>query len=180
MTQVQRRVITALAAFAFLAAAGHLAAQSLEVLESSGFVEVKLASVGWRQAVVGRQVPAGSTLTAWLDAAAKLQYAGSTMTMTPLTHARIISIADGVVTVELLAGGISFESEGNAVFEIRVRGMTLRVEGGAADITVSEVLVKSGTAMLSGAQDAPVSIPAGTAVSLVERAKGPVFAGQAR
>jgi len=68
---------------ALLSAASCLNAQEqvLEVQQTSGFAEALLENLGWRQAVIGRQLPAGSAVTSWLDAEAKLGYRDSIVTV---------------------------------------------------------------------------------------------------
>ncbi len=165
-----------LIAFALIAgAAGALGAQALEVMESTGFVEVNLPSTGWRQAVVGRQIPAGSTLTSWLSASARIEYKGSTLKTGPFTYATVTAVEGEVVRISLVCGSLSIEAPGPVAYEVEIRGMTVRIQAGAADLTAEAVSCRSGAVTLSIREGDTISLAEGDSLSLTDIPRGPVL-----
>jgi hypothetical protein len=155
------------------AAAGQ-AAPAFEVQESSGFVEALLPDLGWRQAVIGRQLPAGSVVTSWIDARATLSYGDSVLTLEPFTHLGFAAIGNDVVRLTLLAGGLKVTTAALAC-EVEYRGMVVRIEKGTATISDATVSVQEGTVTVTGAQDKPMTVAAGSTIGLTARQEGPVF-----
>jgi hypothetical protein len=161
------------------AAAAALSAQAadvqlMEVQQSSGFVEVLLPEVGWRQAVIGRQVPAGSVLTSWTEASAKVGYGDSIVTIDQLSHVKILSLTGPLIRLSVEAGGIEIETP-TAAFEIEYRGMVVRIEKGKAVLSDGSLTVQSGSVVVSGARRDPLPVAAGTTFSLLSPLAGPVF-----
>jgi hypothetical protein len=153
------------------------AQQYLEVRQSQGFVEALLSDQGWRQAVVGRQLPAGAVLTSWIDASATVAYQDSVLTVEPLTHLTVLEVGTDLVRLSLEAGGLKVQSPSLA-WEIRFRGLAIRLKGAAA-ITDGTLTVTEGSAEVSAeasaAGRAPVKLAAGRSVDLLARQAGPVF-----
>jgi hypothetical protein len=153
--------------------------QAMEVQESKGFVEVLLPELGWRQAVVGRQVPADSVMTSWTGATATVRYGDGVVTLEPLTHVTVVSLSGDLVRLSVESGGIAIESPIEA-FEIEFRGMVVRIEkGGAspgkASLVDGSLTVQSGSVVVSGAGAKPLSVAPGTTVSLLSPPAGPAF-----
>ncbi len=153
--------------------------QALEVQQSSGFVETLLPDLGWRQAVLGRQLPPDAVVTSWLGASARLTYGGSVVTLGPLSHLRILSVGKDLVRLSLEAGTVTVESSTPAC-EIEFRGLMVRMEQGNVTLTDGVLSVKAGTASLQGAQDKPLTFGPGSTFSLLTRSTGPVFKGDYR
>jgi len=165
-----------LAVVFFAGASSLLESQALEVQQSSGFVEVLLPDLGWRQAVLGRQLPPDAVVTSWLDASARFTFGGSVVTLGPLSHLRILSVGKDLVRLSLQAGTVTVESSSPAC-EIEFRGLTVRIEQGNVVLTDGVLSVKAGTALLQGAQDQPLTLGPGSTISLLAQPVGPVFRG---
>jgi hypothetical protein len=163
-------------ALALASGAAGLGAQAIEVLESSGYAEVLLPDIGWRQAVVGRQVGAGSVLTSWLGARAKFEYQGGLLELGPLSRLRVLALAvePASARLSLAEGRLSIDTKGTA-FELEYRGMTIKVESGSIALSGGLLSVASGSATLSGYDSAPLILSAGERLSLLDRESGPVF-----
>ena len=151
-----------------------LPAQSFEVQQSSGFVEALLPDLGWRQAVVGRQLPPDSLLTSWLASNATFTYGDSTCTVGPLSHLRILAVTDQLARLSLTAGSITVQTS-RLPFEIEFRGVTVRIEQGTASISDGVLTLSSGSAVVNGARDAPLAVSPGAVIPLLSRSDGPVF-----
>jgi hypothetical protein len=164
------------AALIMLLACAGLGGQALEVMESTGFVEVNLPTTGWRQAVVGRQIPAGSTLTSWLSAGARMEYKGSVVKIGSGTYARITAVETDAVRISLVSGSLSIDAPGPVAYEVEIRGMTIRIEAGSADVGADTISARGGKVTLSGRGDDTILLPEGGSVSLTEELRGPVFA----
>ena len=169
-----RRARICILALVLAAGAACLAAQAIEVLESSGYAETLLPDIGWRQAVVGRQLPAGSALTSWLGARAKLDYRGSLLELGPLSLLRVLDLQPASARLSLSEGGLSIDAKDTA-FELEYRGMTVRVESGSIALEGGLLSVASGSASVSGYLKDVVVLPSGARMNLLERAPGPVF-----
>ena len=169
-----RRLCGLLAVVLLSGASPLLESQALEVEQSSGFVEALLPDLGWRQAVLGRQLPADAVVTSWLGASARLTFGGSVFTLGPFSHLRIVSVEKDLVRLSLEAGTITVEPSAQAC-EITFRGLTVRTEQGSVTLTDGVLSVKAGTALLTGAQDQPLTFGPGSTVSLLHHAAGPVF-----
>ena len=163
-----------LAIVLFAGASSILECQALEVQQSSGFVEVLLPDLGWRQAVLGRQLPPEAVVTSWLGASARLSYGGSVVTLGPLSHLRILSVTRELVGLSLQAGTMTVESSTPAC-EIEFRGLTVRLEQGSVSLTDGILRVLTGTAVVKGAQDQPLTFGQGSIFSLLMQPSGPVF-----
>jgi hypothetical protein len=162
-----------------LAAVSPLGAQSavipaFEVQESSGFVEALLPEVGWRQAVIGRQLPAGSEVTAWLDARATLGYGDTLLTLEPFSLLKVEAVGTDLVRVSLLCGGVKVQTAALAC-ELEFRGMVIRIEKGTAVLSDETLTVQEGTVIVNGARDKPMPLTAGTSMPLISAPNGPVF-----
>ncbi|HVO39865.1 MAG TPA: hypothetical protein VMV03_12625, partial [Spirochaetia bacterium] len=118
-------------------------AQAFEVQASSGYVEALLPSLGWRQAVVGRQVPAGSVVTAWQDARMEMDYQGDSLTVGALSHVRIQALEPALVRLSLTSGSLTIKAT-TATFEVAFRGAAVQVEKGAATLTNGLLTAASG------------------------------------
>jgi hypothetical protein len=166
-------------AMILLGAASSLGAQAaaapgFEVQESSGFVEALLPELGWRQAVIGRQLPAGAVVTAWTDARATIGYGDSVLTLEPFSHLGVLAVGNDLVRVSLLSGGVKVQTASLAC-EVEFRGMVIRIEKGTAVLSDEALSVQDGTVTVTGAQDKPIIVPAGTSLLLITRPEGPVF-----
>jgi hypothetical protein len=148
----------------------------MEVLQSSGFVEVLLPDLGWRQAVIGRQVPAGSVMTSWIDANASIGYGDSVVALEPFSHVTVVSLSSALVRMSLESGGIGIKTPTIAC-EIAFRGMVVRIEKGAATLSDATLKVTEGSAVVTGAGSQPIAVAAGKAISLLATPSGPVFTG---
>jgi hypothetical protein len=166
-----------IACAALLAAATSLGAQQqpLHVLQSHGYVEALLADQGWRQAVVGRELPAGAVVASWLKAGATLGYRDGTLTVGPLTHLTVVDADAERLQLSLEAGAVELQSAGT-VIEIRFRGLLVRIEKGRALISDGVLTVKEGSCELRGAAGRdPMKLAVGDSLDLVARAGGAVF-----
>jgi len=146
----------------------------MEVLESSGYVETLLPSVGWRQAVVGRQLPEGAVLTAWLDANARVDFQGNTLSVGPLSRVLIRSIQPGQVQLSVGAGSISVTAV-NAAFSVEYRGFVIRVEKGAFVLEDGVLRPDSGAVTVAEPGSPVRSLAPGDSLNLLSRKTGPVF-----
>ena len=151
-----------------------LHAQALEVQESSGTVEVLLPELGWRQAVVGRPLPADSVVTSWIGSTARAGFGDSTCTVGPLTHVRVVAVSDQLVRLSLLAGSLTVQTGGLA-YEVEFRGVTIRLQGGEAVLSDGVLTLRTASAVLSGARDAPLPLKPGSMLDLIARSEGAVF-----
>jgi hypothetical protein len=148
--------------------------QYLEVQQSTGFVEAFLADLGWRQAVVGRQLPAGAVVTSWIGATARMSYGDSLVTVSQLTHLTVLAVGPEAVRLSVESGGLSVDSA-NLVYEIVFRGMVVRITRGTIAFNDGTLSVQSGNVEVDGAQERPVMVPAGTSLDLISSPTGPVF-----
>jgi hypothetical protein len=166
----------AIAASALLLAATWLNAQqqALEVQQSNGFVEALLQNLGWRQAVIGRQLPAGAVVTSWVDASAKLGYGDSVVSVEQLTHLTVLDVGTELVRLSLESGGIRVEAAA-IVYEVQFRGIVVRIEKGVAVLNDGVLKVEAGNVAVNGAQDSPLVVPVGSSVSLISSSEGPLF-----
>jgi hypothetical protein len=151
-----------------------LFAQTLEVQESSGYVETLLPSVGWRQAVVGRQLPEGAVLTAWLDASARIDFQGDTLAVGPLSRVMVRSIQPGLVRLSMAAGSVRITAE-SAAFEVECRGFLIRVEKGAFSLENGVLRPSSGVVTVSEPGSPLRSLGPGETFDLLARKTGPVL-----
>lgn len=149
-------------------------AQAFEVQASSGYVEALLPSLGWRQAVVGRQVPAGSVVTAWQDARMEMDYQGDSVAVGSLTHLRVQALEPALVRLSLTSGSITIKVT-TATFEVAFRGAAVRVEKGAATLADGVLTVASGNVSVIEANAPPRAVAPGETLSLLQRETGPVF-----
>lgn len=149
-------------------------AQSLVVLESTGFVETNLQDVGWRQAVVGRQIPEGSILTSWLNAKAELEGEDFRINLEPMTHVRLISLDSSHTRLALSAGALIIESTG-CILEVEIRGKTIHLEQGVIRISDERLEVISGTAILDGYDKDSIRLDDGSEIIFSTVVKGPIF-----
>ncbi len=169
----------ALIALVLLACASALSAQAapvpaLEVQQSKGFVEALLPDLGWRQAVIGRQLPTGSVVTSWIDAGATLGFGDSVLTLEPLSDLGVLAVGSANVRVSLLSGGVTVKT-GAVVCELEFRRMVIRVEKATVVLRDGNLIVQEGNVMVSGAQDKPMPIAAGRSILLLSSPEGPVF-----
>ena len=148
--------------------------QALEVQQSTGFVEVLLPDLGWRQAVLGRQLPPDAVVTSWLGAGTRLTYGGSVVTLGSFSHLRIVSVGKELVSLSLQAGAVTVETS-TPPCEIEFRGLTVRLEQGSVTLTDGALKVLTGTAVVKGAQDQPLTFGPGSTFSLLTQPSGPVF-----
>ena len=166
-----------MAAGFFLAGLASLGAQEQQVLEvqqSSGFVEALIANLGWRQAVIGRPLPAGSVVTSWLHASAKMGYRDSLVALEPLTHATVLEVGPDLLRLSVESGGIRIDCPTTAC-ELEFRGMIIRVEKGSAVLSDGVLRAEAGKVTVNGAQDGPLAVPPGTSRDLLTPMEGPVF-----
>ena len=159
-----------LAASVFLNAQGEV----IEVEQSSGFVEALLANLGWRAAVVGRQLPPASVLTSWVGATAKLSYADSIITVGQLTHLTVLELGTGLVRISLEAGDIRVDTS-TVTYELQFRDFAVRIEKGAVILSDGILTVESGSVQLNAAQNGPMRVVPGSPMDLLSSAQGPVF-----
>jgi hypothetical protein len=148
--------------------------QAFEVQASSGYVEALLPSLGWRQAVVGRQVPAGSVVTAWQDARMEMDYQGDSVTVGSLTHLRVQALDPALVHLSLTSGSITIKAT-TATYEVAFRGTAVQVEKGAATLADGILTVASGNVRVIEANARPRAVEPGETLSLLVRETGPVF-----
>jgi hypothetical protein len=148
--------------------------QAMEVQQSSGFVEVLLPDLGWRQAVIGRQVPAGSVLTSWTAANARIGYGDAVLALEQFSHVTVVSLSPALIHLSLECGGIGIEASNTAV-EIELRGMVIHIEHGTAAVSDGTLAVQSGSAVVTGAAGQPLTVAAGATLSLLGQPTGPVF-----
>ncbi|HYW83469.1 MAG TPA: hypothetical protein VFB30_09455, partial [Spirochaetia bacterium] len=59
--------------------------------------------------------------------------------------------------------------------EIEFRGLTVRLEQGSVSLTDGVLKVLTGTAVVKGAQDQPLTFGPGSTFSLLAQPSGPVF-----
>ncbi len=166
-------------AAAYLALGPSVFGQAPEVLESSGYVEVQLPTVGWRQAVVGRQLPAGSVVTAWRDARATIDYGGDTVTVGPLTHLKVQAVDGPRVQLALTEGSITVAAAA-AEFEVVYRGIQVHVEKGAFSLVDGSLAVASGQVTVTEPGAKARTVAAGSRLQLLQRRSGPVFGSASR
>jgi len=179
-TSPGRLLRLALAAWMGLAGATMaLHAQSLEVQASSGTVEALLPELGWRQAVVGRPLPADTILTSWIDSTARAGIGDSTCSVGPLTHLRVVAVSDQLVQLALQAGSVTVET-GGLSYEIEFRGVTIHLQGGAASVSDGVLTLTTATAVVSGVSAQPLPLKPGAVLDLLARNEGPVFRTDSR
>jgi hypothetical protein len=169
----------AVAALLFVAVAAALAAQAspvpaFEVQQSSGFVEALLPDLGWRQAVIGRQLPAGSVITSWIDAAATLAFADTVLTLEPMSHLGVAAVGSDLVRLSMASGGVKVQTAA-VVVELEVRGFVIHIENATAVLSDGTLRVEAGTVVVNGAQNGPMPVAAGSSIQLLASPEGPVF-----
>jgi hypothetical protein len=153
--------------------------QALEVQESSGFVEARIPQVGWRQAVIGRQLPVESVAASWLGARARMEYRGCFVTLGSLGHLAVERLEENLVRLSLAAGSLQVQT-GDTACEIGFRGLTVTLRGGSIEINDGLLRVREGTATVSAPGEAPVTAGTGATLSLLPYAPGPVLPGTNR
>jgi hypothetical protein len=173
---VKKLAVIALALFAAASSVGAQAAAvpAFEVQESTGFVEALLPDLGWRQAVIGRQLPAGSVVTTWIGARATIVSGDSVLTLEPFSHLGVLAVGSDLVRISLLSGGVKVQSATLAC-ELEFRGMVIHIEKGTAVLSDETLSVQEGTVIVNGAQDKPMAVSAGTSILLITAPSGPVF-----
>jgi hypothetical protein len=162
-----------LAALAALLAQS-LAALSIEVSSSAGYAESLVPSVGWRQAVVGRQLPEGSVVAAWKGARAEMDYLGSRISLGSLGHLEVLSIGPESVGLRLTEGSLSVTAAGLR-FTIEYRGFRISLEGGELSLADGILAVASGSVAVEGYSSRPLALATGSRLDLLARVTGPVL-----
>jgi|GEM_PF-2567668 len=170
------RLILALAC-ASLAPA--LAGQAIEIASSEGYAEALVPSSGWRQAVVGRQLPEGSVLTTWIGARATMDYQGNSLELGSLGRLKIEALEPESVRLTLTEGSLTIRAASSA-FEVEYRGARISVREGEIALSDGVLSVVEGKASVEGYSAAPLEIVAGGRLALLDRATGPVFKGDRR
>ncbi len=165
-------------------ACGYLSAQAatvpaLEVQQSSGFVEALLPDLGWRQAVIGRQLPAGSVVTSWIDAAATITFADTVLTLEPFSHLGVVAVGRDAVKLSLVSGGITIQTAA-VVCELAFRDLVIRIQNATVVLSDETLRVEAGSVEVDGARKGPVPVAAGSSVKLLSPPEGPVFPGPDR
>ena len=73
------------------------------------------------------------------------------------------------------APGLAPEGPGPVVYEVEIRGMTVRIQAGAADLTADSVSCRSGAVSLRIKEGDVLAISEGGSLSLTDIPRGPVF-----
>jgi hypothetical protein len=167
---VRRLLLAAIAALVAQAAA----AQAIEISSSEGYAESLVPSVGWRQAVVGRQLPEGSIVATWAAAKAEMGYLGAKVSLGPLSRLEIASVGADSVGLRLTEGSLGIAASGLR-FEIDYRGARISIQGGEIVLADGSIEVVSGIASVEGYALGIVAVPAGTSLNLLLKKTGPVF-----
>ncbi len=167
---MRRILLAAIAALLAQAAA----AQAIEVSSSEGYAESLVPSVGWRQAVVGRQLPEGSIVATWTAARAEMGYLGARMTLGPLGLLEVASASADSVGLRLTEGSLEIAASGLR-FEIEYRGARISLQGGEIVLADGILAVRSGKASVEGYASAPLALSAGESLNLLLKETGPVF-----
>jgi uncharacterized cupin superfamily protein len=176
-------VAATLALFAAPAGAQTAAGQIAQVASSTGTAEAFIPDVGWRQAVLGRVLPVGSTLTCWIDSSAEVEAGEATFILSGLSHAELTSVSSERVELILSAGSLKVMTAGTEVL-IRVRGTAgstaeestiVILVNGEAHVTSTEVVLTSGSARVDAPREETVELVAGDQFSLAVPPLEPVF-----
>jgi hypothetical protein len=171
---VKRLLLAASVLLAGLATLEAQQEQVLEVQQSSGFVEALIGDLGWRQAVIGRPLPAGSVVTSWLGASAKMGYRDTVVSIEQLTHFTVLAVEPALVRLSVQSGSVRVDCPTTA-YEIEFRGMVIRVEKGSAVLNDGLLSAEAGSVVVTGAQDGPLPVASGTSINLLAVDFGPVF-----
>lgn len=171
---MKKLTLAAAVLLAGLASLGAQQEQVLEVQQSSGFVEALIGNLGWRQAVIGRQMPAGSVVTSWIGAAAKMSYRDTLVSMEQFTHFTVLDVEPALVRLSVESGSVRVDCPTTA-YELEFRGMVIRVEKGSAILNDGVLSAESGSVVVNGAQDQPLSVAPGTSIDLLKKSFGPIF-----
>jgi len=175
MTRLLTRPIrTFLIAALALSAALSASAQEIELSSSKGYAEALLPSVGWRQAVIGRRLPAGSVLITWTGAEARMEYEGSSLSLGPLSRLEVRGIGADSISLSLTEGELSIAA-GSLSVEVEYRGVRVSTKGGGLRIADGKIAVDSGAVLIEGYAASPVTLSAGSRLELFERKRGSVF-----
>ncbi len=168
-----RPLAVAVAALA-LAASSAAFAQEIEIAESRGYAEALLPSIGWRQAVIGRRLPAGSILSAWIGAEARMEYEGASLVLGPMGRLEVREIGADSIYLVLTEGELTVDA-GPMRVAVEYRGVRASTEGGALRIADGTIAVDSGAVLVEGYAGAPVALESGARLDLFERKKGAVL-----
>jgi hypothetical protein len=163
-------------AIAILAAscACALAAQAVEVVSSEGYAESLVPDLGWRQAVIGRQLPEGAVVATWTGAKVVMDYSGDRMEFGSFGRLEIASIGTGELFLALTEGSLSIRSS-SVRFVVEYRGARIAIAGGELTIADGAIAVASGSATVEGYSAAAVSLGPGSRLDLFRREAGPVL-----
>ena len=64
---------------------------------------------------------------------------------------------------------------GAVVYEVRFRGMAIKIEKGSALLSDGVLKTEAGSVAVMGVQDGPMVIPVGSSFDLLSQPRGPVF-----
>lgn len=167
---MRRLLAAAIAALIAQAAA----AQAIEVSSSKGYAESLVPAIGWRQAVVGRQLPEGSVVATWTGADAEMGYLGARISLGPLGRLEIVSVGADSVGLRLTEGSLAIAASGLR-FGIEYRGVRISLEDGEIVLADGTLMVKSGIATVEGYASDPVIVSTGKPLELLGRKTGPVL-----
>lgn len=131
-----------------------------EVTASDGFAEALLPEVGWRQAVLGRPLPAGTVITTWLDGTVEFDLAGAQLQLDPLSHLTVKQPGPETARVSLQTGVVTVMTEDSAV-ELGVGEDTVHISEGRARVSRESVVLEYGAAEVRRPGEAPVPLEAG-------------------
>lgn len=140
-----------------LLAAGILWAESAEILEISGKVEIQAQGKDWKPARVGDIVAAGSMISTGFKSTAVLKISSSTITVKPITRLTLEQIianeAGDQTNLFLLAGRVSAEVTPTAgkttSFEVKSPTATASVRGTGFEFDGVNLVVSHGNVLMS-------------------------------
>ncbi len=153
-----------------------------EVTDSAGFAEALLPEIGWRQAVQGRRLDAGSVATTWVEAFMTIRYGDAQAALSPLTHVAVTSLGPGEIGLELTSGHLEITCETMAVSVVvspnGVDTIIIRVGPEPASVSIGDQLtVTTGRARIHYDNGRELSVDAGETIPLHQIKRGPVFSG---
>jgi hypothetical protein len=144
-----------------------------EVQSAEGFAEILLPDVGWRQAVLGRRVPSGSTLTTWSDAELSIALLDNSVSMGSFSLLRVVQLGD---TTRLVApAGIVTVNAGESGVELDYRGTQVLARSAEFELVHGALEVILGTVVLRDARGRERSLIAGESLRLLREAAAPIF-----
>ncbi len=139
-----------------------------EIANASGTAEVLNPDVGWRRAVLGRRLFAGSKVTTWLDSSVSMSRGDSLITLGPLSHLEVIGVENEQLRLRLDAGQVDVVASEGLTLDIPMRDIAI-VANAPSEYSAStrEIAVTSGSVTVVSENTPELVLETGTTYTLL-------------